>query len=129
MIKLFENFANVKDVRDEIFLVAVKTLELDIIKFFVDEGYDINADGVLLEATYNIDIFKYFLENNVDVKVLNDDWKSQTQLENDEIQMILIDFGHEVFVHDSVGFNPKLKRIPKYADVVGAFENVEKYNL
>lgn len=130
MIKLFEKFTNIKEVKDSIFLRAVETDELDIVKFFVKKGYDINAEDVLYKATNDDDVFRFLLKNGANVKVLNSDYDSTRTLKEDvDVQKALIDFGHEVFIYDTVGFNEKLKEDPKYADIVSRFENVSKYNI
>ena len=90
MIKLFEKFSNVEDVKESIFLKAVETYDINLINFFIKKGYDINSNGALYAATYDENVLKYFLKNNADVKILNNNWKLQTQLENDIVQKVLI---------------------------------------
>lgn len=129
MIKLFEKFTNIKDVKDSIFLRAVGTDELNIVKFFVKKGYDINVEDALYEATDNDEIFRFLLKNGANVEALNSDYDSRKALQEVYVQKALIDFGHEVFIYDTVGFNERLKEDPKYADIVLRFENVSKYNI
>jgi len=130
MIKLFEKFSNVEEVKDAIFVKAVETLDLNIITFFIKKGYDINADNALYRATYDEDIFKYFLKNNAEVEVLNNDWQSQTQLSHPATQKILIDFGYDEFIHKTVGFNNGIKQYgQKYVNIIEDYENIGKYNI
>jgi len=129
MIKLFEKFENISEVKDVIFLKAINTYDLNLIKFFVKKGYDINTQDAIYNATYSGDVLRYFLENGADVKDLNNDWHTQNQLRIEEVQKILIDFGYENFIYDTVGFNKNLKKDPKYSDIVERFEDTEKYNL
>ncbi len=125
MIKLFEAFANIDDVKSEIFVKAIETYELGIIKFFIKKGYDISGKNALINASYDDNILRYFLKNGSDVKALED----HNQLHNIEVQKALIDFGHDIFIYQTVGFNKQLKFDPKYADTVQNFENMEKFNL
>lgn len=130
MIKLFEKFSDIKKVKDAILVKAIETEDLNLVKFFIKKGYDINADDAIYQATYNDDILKYFLENNAKVEVLNDNWKSQTQLSDADVQKILIDFGYDNFINQTVGFNNKIKEFgQKYVDIIENYENIKKFNL
>ena len=71
MIKLFEKFSNIDEVKDKIFIKAIETGELNLVKFFIKKGYNINADGAIFQATFYNDIFKYFLENKAEFETLN----------------------------------------------------------
>ena len=130
MIKLFEKFASIDEVKDEIFTKAVKTGELNLVKFFIKKGYNINADEAIYQATYYNDVLKYFLENNANVEPLNDDRNSRNQLSDDEVQKLLIDFGHDEFINRTVGFNNNIKKYgQKYIDIIEQYENIGKFNL
>jgi hypothetical protein len=130
MIKLFEKFAGIDEVKDEIFITAVKTGELNLVKFFIKKGYNINADGAIYQATYYNNVLKYFLENNANIETLNDDRNSRDQLSDDEVQKLLIDFGHDGFIHSTVGFNNEIKKYgKKYIDIIEYYKNMEKFNL
>ena len=129
MIKLYENFTDIKDIKQIIFLKAVDTCDIKIIEFFLKKGYDINIEDALAHAIGDYDVFRYFLKNGADVKE-NLDYHLKRRFESDiELQKILIDFGYDVLIHDEIGFLDGLKRFPKYADVVKRFEDVGKYNL
>jgi len=130
MIKLFEKFSSIKDVKDAIFVKAVETNELSFIKFFIKKGYDINADDAIYKATYDEDVLKYFLENKAKVESLKDSWQSQTQLSAAYVQKILIDFGYDDFIHRTVGFNDDIKKYgQKYIDIIEDYENIGKFNI
>lgn len=130
MIKLFEKFSTVDDVKDALFIKAIETGELNLVKFFVKKGYNINADKAIFNATYYNDILKYFLENNADVEPLAEDWKSETQLSNAEVQKLLIDFGYDNFIHRTVGFNIGIRAFgQKYIDIIEDYKNIVKFNI
>ena len=124
MIKLFENFSSLEDVKETIFNYAVETHKPEIIEFFLDRGYDIDTDDALDNASYDLPTFKFMLDKGADIEFL-----SEIKMKNLEIQKILIDYGHEYYVHDSVGFHYLLKNDPEYANVVKRFEDMKKYNL
>jgi ankyrin repeat protein len=124
MIKLFEKYNNVKEVKDEIFLKAIGTNDLEIIEFFLKKGYDINSDDAIENASYNDKVFRYFLKKGADINKIN----SYQQLHDLDVQKALIDFGHEVFVHEQ-GFNPKLEYDKDYSNVVDKFDSMSKYNF
>ena len=127
IIKLYEKYLNIKEVKAEIFIKAIDTNDKEIIEFFIKKGYDINGKGVLFASSFDEDIFRYFLEKGI--KVENNDHDFDRRLTYLEIQKALIDYGYEVFINDTVGFNNSLKNDPKYADVVQRFEDIGKYNL
>lgn len=125
MIKLFEKYSNLKEVKDMLILRAVNTEKLKLVKFFVEKGYDINADEVLEASSYNEDIFKYLLKKGADVE----NNISNNRLRETKVQKILIDFGHELFVYDRVKFNNELRNDPKYKEIIDMVEDTKKYNL
>lgn len=124
MIKLFEKYNDIKDVKDVIFVKAIDTYDLKVIEFFIKRGYNINSEDALRSASFDDKTFRYFLEKGADINKIQDD----RRLEDLEVQKALIDFGHEVFVHD-IGFHRALKGDDKYSEVVDRFENINKYNL
>ena len=118
MIKLFEKFESVGDVKDALFIKAIETDELDLVKFFFKKGYNLNSDDAVYTSTFNDNIFRFFLKNKADVKVLNYNSNTREQLDKLEVQKALIDFGYDSFIYDTVGFNRNLKFDPKYADII-----------
>jgi len=128
MIKLFEKYLNIKQVKEDIFIKAIDTDNKEVIEFFIKKGYDINGSGVLFAASFNEDIFKYFLEQKIDIEN-HIDYDFEKRMCDTNIQKILIDFGYENLIYKTVGFNNNLRNEPKYADTIKRFEDVEKYNL
>jgi hypothetical protein len=124
MIKLFEKYNNVTEVKGEIFLKAIATGNLEIIEFFLKKGYDINSDDAIENASYNDKIFRYFLKKGADINKIN----SWQQLHDLNVQKALIDFGHDLFVQEQ-GFNPKLEYDKDYSHVIDRFNNIDKYNF
>jgi len=124
MIKLFENFANVKEIKEVIFLKAVDTSDIYLIKFFLKKGYDINIDDALYKATYDDNTFRFFLKNKADVSVLDNN-----KLKELHVQKALIDSGYDSLIFDRVGFHNLLKQDPKYSNIVEDYENIGKFNL
>ena len=129
MIKLFEKFESVGDVKDALFIKAIETDELNLVKFFFKKGYNLNSDDAVYTSTFNDNIFRFFLKNKADVKVLNYNSNTREQLDKLEVQKALIDFGYDSFIYDTVGFNRNLKFDPKYADIIKSYENIGKFNL
>lgn len=124
MIKLFEEFAEVDEVKETIFNYAVETYDPEIIEFFLNKGYDIDTDNALDKASRDDKTLRYMLEKGADIEYL-----SKYRLENDDVQKVLIDLGYERYIHDTVGFNRKLENDPKYADIIQQVKDMEKYNL
>ena len=124
MIKLFEKFSDINEVKEIIFLYAVETYETEIIDFFIKKGYDINTDEALYKASYDSDTFKYMLENGADIEKL-----SKYRIRDLDVQKTLIDYGHEYYIYKNIGFHPSLQHDSKYADVVQRFKDMEKYNI
>jgi hypothetical protein len=132
MIKLFEKFTDISDTKYEILESAISTDNVDIIKFFISKGYDINEPGIILEAAFYDNVFRFFLESGVDIENItkaNDKYTLSEALKNIVVQKALLDYGHEHIIFDTVGFNYGLKRIQKYADIIERFEDMSKYNL
>ena len=98
MIKLFEKFSSVEDVKETIFLKVVDTEDIDLIKFFLKKGYDINTDNALYKASWDDNVFRFFLENKADVTLLD-----ENRLKDLHVQKALIDFGHDSYVFEEVG--------------------------
>ena len=129
-LKMYEKYLELDDIKNKILLEAIGTDNLDIINFFVNKGYDINGDDVLLSSSYNYDLFRYFLSKGSNVKEAFNDYRFKNNARNNiEIQKALIDYGYEVLVHDTVGFDSRLKKDSKYADIIKRFEDINKYNL
>ena len=113
MIKLFEKFKYASEIKDIIFLKAVKTDEKYIIDLFLDKGYDINTENAILYT--NDEIFRYFLEKGANIY----DLKNNRSLNEEDVQKALIDFNHEDFIYDNkVNFNYKLKQDPEYGEII-----------
>jgi len=127
MIKLFESFTDIKEVKNNIFLKAIQTGEIDIIQFFLEKGYDINGDDFFSEAVCQKDeILRYLLEKGVEVE---SNRNIEYYLKTLDVQKALIDFGYELFIYDNVGFNPNLSNDPDYAHVVEMTKDMKKYNM
>jgi hypothetical protein len=129
MIKLFEKYNNIGDVKDMIFKKAVLTGKINIVDFFLKKGYDINTEDALLHATYDDDMFRFFLKKGVDLEAVKDDYDIKKRFSNIDVQRTLIDFGKEQIIYDTVGFNGGLKGEPKYRDIIEQYEDAERYNL
>lgn len=124
MIKLFEKYTELKDIKDMLILRAAYAENLDLVKFFVERGYNINADKLLDAATWESDIFKYLLEKGSDIEKIGND-----RLRDINVQKILIDHEHVLFVYDRVGFNRQLENDPKYKEIIDMVEYSKDYNI
>ena len=130
MIKLFEKFKDISDVKEEIFLKAVNTGDIEVVDSFIEKGYDINADKVLYRAGYaNEDLFKHLIEKGSDIEKVTLDYNFKELLRHDSIQKILLDLDYELFLEEAVGINKSLKSEPKYKDIIDRFEDSERYNV
>lgn len=131
MIKLFEKYKDLSEIKSIIFIKAVKTLNIDIINNFLEKGYDMNIDGVLYEACEADDVVEFFIEKGINVeKQIKDDINFKNFIKNNaNLQEILIDFGYEQLIYDTVGFHYALKNNSKYSDIVDRYEKAKKYNL
>ena len=130
MIKLFEKFKDISDVKEEIFLKAVNTGDIEVVDSFIEKGYDINADKVLYRAGYaNEDLFKHLIEKGSDIEKVTLDYNFKELLRHDSIQKILLDLDYELFLEEAVGINKSLKSEPKYKDIIDRFEDSKRYNL
>lgn len=130
MIKLFEKYKDLSEIKDTIFLTAVRTLDIDIIESFLQRDYDMNVDNVLYEACENDDVFRYFLEKDIDIeKQIKNSYKFRNEMSNLNIQEILIDFGYEQLIFDTVGFHKGLKDNQKYSSIVDMYDQAKQYNL
>ena len=123
MIKLFEKFKDESEIKDKIFLKAVKTCEKYIIDLFLDKGYDINTENAIVFASGDDEIFRYFLKKGADL----DDLINNRSLNEEDVQKALIDFNHEDFIYDNkVNFNYKLKLDSEYGEIIKLYLNMKK---
>jgi hypothetical protein len=130
MIKLFEKYKDISDVKEEIFLRAVDTGNIEIVDSFIEKGYDINANNVLYRAGLaDEELFKHLIEKGSDIEQVTLDYEFKELLKHDNIQKILMDLNYELFVEQTVGINRNLKSIPKYKDIIDMIEDAKKYNL
>jgi hypothetical protein len=129
MIKLFEKFNNIQEVKNEILSRAIDTYDIKIIDMFLKKGYDINGDGILFLASFNQEIFKYIIKKGANLETAIKDYDFKNRLKELEVQKALIDLDKEQIIYDTVGFHWNLKHDPKYADTVQRYEDVTKYNL
>jgi hypothetical protein len=137
IIKLFDEYTNVDDVKEIIIDKAVicfrSMIQYDekeakkLLDFFINKGYDI--DDNLENVAIRPKAFKYFLEKGVNPNSYKTNQNFLRLISALEIQKILIDFGYELLIHDTVGFNAELKNDPKYFKVVDKFDNMKKYNI
>jgi hypothetical protein len=128
MIKLFENYTNIKDIKKEILIKAIDTHNIAVIDFFVKKGYDINGESVLYDATYDDKVFRYLLSKKSNIeKCIDFGFKERMRDEN--VQKALIDFGYDNIIYNNVGFNHNLRNDPKYHDIIELYDDSEKYNL
>lgn len=129
MLKLFEKFQELDDVKNEILLKAIDTNNLDVIKTFIKKGYNINGDDVLLNATYVDEIFRFFLNKGIDVETYKDEHDFRDRMSDVYVQKALIDYDYGSLIYDTVGFDSTLKHDPKYANKIKMIEDVAKYNM
>ena len=123
MIKLFEKFKDASEIKDKIFLKAVKTCEKYIIDLFLDKGYDINTENAIVFASGDDEIFRYFLKKGADL----DDLINNRSLNEEDVQKALIDFNHEDFIYDNkFNFNYKLKLDSEYGEIIKLYLNMKK---
>jgi len=128
-IKLYEQFVESDDemteIKSNIFDLVVDTYDKDLIDFFLNKKFDINSTNALYNASFNDNTFRYLLSKGADVNELTDTYR----LRENDVQKALIDYGHDLYVKDTVGFNSNLKDDPKYSDIINASNNMNKYNL
>ena len=129
MIKLFEKFNNIQEVKNEILSKAINTYDIDVIDMFLEKGYDINGENILFLATFDQDIFKNFIKRGANLETAIKNYYFKNRLKELEVQKLLIDLDKEQIIYDTVGFHWNLKDDPKYADTVQRYEDVKKYNL
>lgn len=137
IIKLFEEYKSVDDVKEIILNKAVRTFTSIIqddeneakklLDFFINKGYDI--DDNLENVASQPKALEYFLEKGVNPNNYKTNQWFLRQIHALEIQKVLIDFGYDLLIHDTVGFNSALKNDPKYLKVVNKFDNMKKYNI
>lgn len=129
IIKLFEKYSKeLKEVKNLIIERAADT-EVEIVDFFVKRGYDINCEEAIYNSTFDDNILRYFLKNDADFENHPLDYQFKSRLKELIVQKALIDFDKELFIFNTVGFNPKLKEDPKYSEIIERVENMEKYNF
>jgi hypothetical protein len=133
MIKLFENYNNVVEVKEMILLKAIDTDKIEVIDFFINKGYKADNDDIFIKAVYNKDLLEYFLEKGIkpfypgyyDTRIVR-------QLSKEEIQRILINFNYAQFIYDTIGFNDDVITEEEVKEVgidgVKEFVNM-KYNM
>jgi len=132
MIKLFEKYNNIAEIKNMLFLKAIDTDNIEVIDFFVKKGYKANDDEIFEKALYNIEVLKYFLTQGVKPFYPNYDSRLRNQLKEENVQKVLIDFNYAQFINDTIGFNYNLIT-PKEVEEVGIdgvkdFVNM-KYNM
>jgi len=131
MIKLFEKYNNIKEMKDLLFKKSVQTGEIKIVDFFLNKGYDINNEEALVQACYDpFVMFAHLVEKGINLEEFEDSWDFKRRLQNDlDLQKSIINLGKEQIIYDTVGFDSRLKYDPKYKDIIDRFEDAEKYNL
>ena len=67
IIKLYENFTDIVEMKDIIFLKAVETYNIEIIEFFIKKGYNVDDYDSFIASCDDIDTFKFFLKKGIDV--------------------------------------------------------------
>ena len=120
MIKIFEKFKDVSEIKDKIFIKAVSTDEKYIVDLFLDKGYDINTEDAILNTGDKM--FRYFLEKGANI----DDLKNSVGLDDLETQKALIDFNYEDFIYHNHHFNYKLKQDPEYGEIIKLYLDMKK---
>ena len=129
MIKLFESYTELAEIKNQIFQRAVESGNLDSIDFFLKKGYNINGEDVLTTALQqNMETLRFLLEKGLDVEGEFSPY-DERYIKDLDVQKVLIDFGHDFLIYDKVGFNRGLLNDPKYADKVKEVEDMEKYNM
>lgn len=126
MIKLFEKFKEIDEIKDIIFIKAIETDNTNVIDFFLNKGYDINSGDVLTDSSYNDNTLRHLLSKGIDVESYRE---SSTFLRDLDNQKALIDYGYDYLIYSTVGFNYRLKDDPKYADNIKRLEDADKYNM
>lgn len=139
IIKLFEEYENLDDIKKVIINKAVNVFNSTIsddeneakklLNFFINKGYDIDNDDNLENVASNPKALKYFLEKGVNINNYKTNHYFLRKIKALDIQKVLIDFGYDSFIHDTVGFNSLLKDDPKYFKVVDMYNKIKKYNI
>jgi len=120
--KLFLESNNIdqEDLND-LFLLALKTEDFELIKMFINKGADVSYEStynnVLDLAYYDDEVFEYLIKKGSDPKIMSD-----ATMTDFNIQKILIDNGFDELIDSRVGFNKNLKNDPKYSKIVRAYE-------
>lgn len=118
MIKLFEKFSNVAEVKEVLLFKAIDTYDVDVIDFFIKKGYKADNNEIFEKALYSAEVLKYFLEQGITPFFPNYDNRLINQLKEEDIQRVLIDFNYAQFIKDTIGFNYNLIT-PKEVEEVG----------
>ena len=135
MIRIFERYNQISDVKDIIFATAIETANIELVKFFLKKNYNIYGKDILFLASYEPEIFDLFIKKGMKIdewwrNVKNDYGSHQKSRFKDlDFQKKLIDLGYDQLIYDEIGFNYALEKDPKYKDVVDRFEVTGKYNL
>lgn len=129
MLKIFEDFNNIGEVKEDILLEAISIGDKNIIEMFLNKGYKITRDSIIA-TSFDMEIFKYIL-NKINLEdymdLSNFDWKRMLKAVN--IQKVLIDMGYDHLIYSTVGFNDELANDPKYKEVIDRIGDISKYNI
>lgn len=137
MIKLFEKYNNIAEIKEMILFKAIDAENIDVIDFFIKKGYKADEEEIFEKAVYNIDTLKYFLEKGIKPFAPNYSDRYKSMLKEENVQRVLIDFNYAQFISDTVGFNWNLITPDEVEEVgidgvknfVDMKYNMNKFNL
>jgi len=105
---VYEDFNN-------LFLLAIKEGELDMVKTFIDKGANIDYDEVLTNSLNWDEIFEYLINLGADPEYLSVTYYTKTNLENENIIKILLNNDHYDWVKKHKLYIPdNIKEDPEY---------------
>jgi len=108
MIKLFEKYNDVKEVKELLLLKAIDTCDISAIDFFVKKGYKADNNDIFEKAIDDDDVLIYFLKQGIAPFYDSYNYHLISSLQNENTQKILIDFNYAKLINDKIGFNHNL---------------------
>lgn len=123
--------SDVKNNLNNLYFQSVVSEELDLVKFFLKLGADVNTENAIDNAIFNRRIFEYLLSKGLDINQLYlNNYSVKNQLYTLETQKMLIDNNLENWLYNhKITFHHELKDDPKYSTVIDRYESAEKFGL
>ncbi len=115
--RLFEEKIELQTEFQDLFIMAINTDDIDLVKFFIDKNAKID-DGAVETALDYDDVLEYFFTMKMTPKQLNGNYKV---LRSARVQKYMIDNGYIQSIYDEVKFNDILNDDDKYKRIIHDF--------